>query len=171
MFDKIRNHVELYGIECGDCSENNASVEFDDSLKINGEIDDSKVLILKPDNFYNTKDFAKPPKSLDCLILVNCTNKSHYDLYLIELKDVKKLKNVNPNDVVAKFESVINDFFVRFSEVFNITYGKKAFYVINPYYKKLGGLELEIITALTPLRLNGDAIPIKTRPSLTTMPC
>jgi hypothetical protein len=171
MFDKIVNHPELFSIVCGSCSENNAHVEFDDALKINGEIDDSKVLILKPDSFYNTKDFATPPKSLDCLILVNCVDKHHYDLYLIELKDVEKLQRLIPEDIVAKFESVINDFFVRFAEIFNTNYGKKAFYVINPHYKKLRGLELEIITSSTPLRLNGEAIPIRTRPSLTIMPC
>jgi hypothetical protein len=172
MFDRIRNHEILYGIECGHCSEHNANVEFDSSLKIKGELNDSKVLILKPDSFYHSSRMKNDtPPSPDCLILVNCIDKEHYNLYLIELKDVEKLKRLIPEDIVAKFATMVDDFFVKFDDLFKKHYTKIEFYVINPHYKKLRGLELDIVTPSTPLRLYGQAIPIKTRSPLTIAPC
>lgn len=171
MFDTIMRNPELFNIVCGSCSENNAHVEFDESLKENGELDDVKVLILKPDNFYNSSRMHNPPPSPDCLILINCIDKEHYDLYLVELKDVEKLKRLTPENIVAKFATMVDDFFVKFEDIFKKHYTKIEFYVINPHYKKLRGLELDIVTPSTPLRLYGQAIPIKTRSSLTIAPC
>jgi len=180
MFDKIRTHQELKKIICDSCSENNASVEFDDSLKNNFKLDDVKVLVLKPDSFYNTKNFATPPKSLDCLILVNCLDKEHYDLYLIELKDVKRSKHLKSSEIFEKFKTMIDDFFIKFDDIFNpvnVNYGKIEFYLICPYpklseeeyRKKVKGFELDINSKL--LRFYSKAIPIKRHPSLTIMPC
>lgn len=184
MFDKIVNHPELLSIVCGSCSENNASVEFDNLLKINGELDDTKVLVLKPDSFYNTKNFAVPPNSPDCLILVNCVDKAHYDLYLIELKDVAKSKGIKRDDIFDKFQEMANDFFVRFSDIFNqVQYGKIELYLISTYpkgaeqlsedeyNKKIKGSVLDIISSLKPIKLLNHAIFITPRASLTIMPC
>lgn len=184
MFDTIMRNQELINIVCGSCSENNAHVDFDNSLKRNGELDDAKVLVLKPDSFYNTRDFAKPPKSPDCLILVNCTDKEHYDLYLIELKDVKNSQGLKKEDIISKFKTMIDDFFIRFGYIFNqANYGKIEFYLISTYpkdskqlseaeyTKKIKGSVLDIIMSLKPLKLYNRAIPIKARATLTISPC
>jgi ABC-type metal ion transport system substrate-binding protein len=112
-----------------------------------------------------------PPPSPDCLILVNCIDKELHNLYLIELKDVETLRRLNPDDIVDKFKTMTDVFFVEFADVFKRNYSKAEFYVINPHYKKRRGLELDIVTPSTPLQLYGRAIPIKTSSSLTIMPC
>ena len=184
MFDTIRRNVDLYGIECGVCSENNAMVEFDDSLKLNGELDGTRVLILKPDNFYNSSRIHNPSPSPDCLILVNCIGKNHFDLYLIELRDVKDTSNLKYNIIVEKFNTMIHDFFVNFSDIFSlINYGTIKFYLISTYpkysenlseaeyRKKIKTCHLDVYASQKPLKLYNKAILIEPCAALTIMPC
>ena len=184
MFDKIVNHPELFSIVCGSCSENNASVEFDELLKINGELNDAKVLVLKPDNYYNAMKIEKRPKSPDCLILVNCIDKEHYDLYLIELKDVKDTESLKYKIIVEKFNTMINEFFVNFESIFGaIKYGTIKFYLVSTYPKNSANLSdeeyrkkiktclLDTYASQKPLKLYNKAVLIEPRASLTIMPC
>ncbi len=184
MFDKIINHPELISIMCGVCSENNASVEFSDFLKLNKEIDDSKVLILRPDVYYNAKKIEKRPKSPDCLILINCEDKKHYDLYLIELKDVSDTRDLKYETSFKKLSTMINDFFVKFADIFDeINYGGIKFYLISTYpkgsenlseeeyRKRIKGSALDVYASQKPLKLYNKAVLIEPRASLTIMPC
>lgn len=172
----------LYNIVCHDCAENDAAVDFDSSLLINGFLNHEKVLILKPDNYYNAQCIEKRPPSPDCLILINCTEKEHYDLYLIELKDVKNTRELRYEIIVEKFKTMINLFFPEFEEIFSsITYKTIAFYLVTTYPKNSGQLSdteyhrriascaLDVYGSRKPLKLFDKAIPIQPKPSPLTI--
>ncbi|MFZ2450586.1 MAG: hypothetical protein WAW36_08705 [Methylovulum miyakonense] len=183
MFDKILNEPDLFGIVCGTCSENGAAVEFDESLKLNdGELDDAKVLILKPDAFYSTSRIPKPPPAPDCLILVNCLANGEYDLYLIELKDVSDTKQLKHQVITEKFKTMTEQFFVEFAVIFSsVNYGLIKFYLVTTYpkggaflseegyRKKIKNCHLETYASLKPLPLFGKAILIEPKSSPLTI--
>jgi hypothetical protein len=185
MFDKIMHNEALYKIMCHDCSENNAAVDFDNSLLINGFLNPEKVLILKPDNYYNAQCIEKRPPSPDCLILINCIEKEHYDLYLIELKDVKNTRELKYEIIVEKFNTMINQFFPEFENIFSLAnYKIIAFYLVTTYPKNSGQLSdteyhrriassaLDAYGSRKPLKLFNKAIPIQPKPSpLTIISC
>jgi hypothetical protein len=185
MFDEIRRSIEFQGIECCDCFENNAIVDFDVFLKLNNELDENKVLILKPDYFYSSsRGIHNPPPAPDCLILVNCLDKKRYDLYLIELKDVKDTRELKYDNIVKKFHTMLNEFFVTFDAIFSaVSYGKIKFYLVTTYLKgtenlseedyrkRIKGSRLEAYVSQKPLKLYNQLAIIEPRASLTIMPC
>lgn len=184
MFDKILNEPDLFGIVCGTCSENGARVDFDDSLKRhNGELDDAKVLILKPDLFYNSSRMANPPPSPDCLILVNCLASRGYHLYLVELRDVSDTTQLKHQNIAKKFKTMTELFFVEFAAIFSsVSYGSIKFYLVTTYpkggaflseedyRKKIKNCHLETYASLKPLLLFDQAIPVEPKPSPLTIP-
>ena len=182
MFDKIINHPELFGMLCHECTENNAKVEFDNSLLINNDLDSDKILILKPDNFYHSSRMHNPPPSPDCLILINCTEKEYYDLYLIELKDVKDTKELKYKIVVEKFNTMIEQFFPKFEAIFNaFSYGAITFYLVttypkgsaqlsnDDYHSRIAGSALDAYGSRKPLKLFNKAVFIQPKPSPLTI--
>lgn len=186
MFDKILNEPDLFGIVCGVCSENGAAVEFDESLKLNdGELDDAKVLILKPDWFYSSSRMAKPPPSPDCLILVNCLANDEYNLYLVELRDVSDTKQLKHSIITEKFKTMTEQFFVDFAAIFSsVKYGIIKFYLVTTYpkggsflseqdyRKKIKNCHLDTYASAKPLQLFGKDILIKpTSSPLTIRAC
>lgn len=144
LFDAIIEDRELFSVFCGDCRENNISVGFFDSLLKNGEIDDNRVLILKPDNYYATHnktlyDHTEPPSAIDCLIIVKCTEHNYYDLYLVELRDVSTgTKDLKYPIISKKFNTVLNRFFMEFDNVFGGVQFRKVnlLLVTDPYRSK-----------------------------------
>jgi hypothetical protein len=182
MFDKIMHTQELWNIMCHDCSENNASVEFDNSLLIKGYLNDEKVLILNPDNFYHSSRMHNPPPSVDCLILINCTEQEHYDLYLIELKDVKNTRELKYEIIVEKFKTMINQFFLEFSAIFSsVNYKTIHFYLVttypkggcqlsnDDYHSRIAGSALDAYGSRKPLKLFNKAILIQPKASPLTI--
>ena len=182
MFDKIINHPELFGIRCHECTENNAAAEFDSSLLINNDLNNDRVLILKPDNYYHSSRMHNPPPSPDCLILINCTENENYNLYLIELRDVKDTAHLKYKDIVKKFETMINEFFQEFEAIFNaVSYGVIAFYLVttypkgsdqlsdNDYRTKIKNCALDAYSSQKPLKLFNKAIFIQPKPSPLTI--
>ena len=121
MFDNIRKHKILAGIECHDCCENNAAVEFCETFLLNdGYLNYEKVLLLKPDSYYHSSRIHNPPPSPDCLILLCTDQQEKRKLYLIELKDVKDTTELKYEIIVEKFQTMINKFFPEFITIFNI---------------------------------------------------
>ena len=114
--------------------QNNSSVELDTTLLLNNELDDEKILILKPDSFYHSSRMLKQPPAPDCLILIRCVESDSYTLYLIELKDTNHKGLVNYEDIVKKFETMINEFFHDFSDIFSVVnYEKIEFYLVTTF--------------------------------------
>ena len=178
MFDEIHNHPSLYGIVRGSCEENNVEVGIDPTLS------DENILILKPDEYYSSTRTHNPPPAPDCLVLVHCSNKQHYDLYLIELKNVKNTQDLKYKMIVKKFKTMIDEFFVEFEVIFDkVSYGVIKFYLITPYpkgaenlsvdeyRKKIKGCALDVYASQKPLKLYNKAILIEPKARLTIPSC
>ena len=124
MIDMINSDVKSFPIIAGSLEEEGISVQFGESLyDLHGEPDCDRVVILKPDLFYNTKDFATPPKSVDGLIVVSDDGEFHF--YIAELKS-SKLRDIRKKDIEEKFDTVFNEFLVKdFSHIFQSDYALK----------------------------------------------
>ncbi|AGA72662.1 hypothetical protein CXG50_06365 [Pseudomonas plecoglossicida] len=110
MINLITSDEKCFPITFGTLEENDIKIEFGSSLTDQtGDIDTEKVAILKPDQYYNTIDFATPPKSVDGIVLVKDSDKYH--LYIAELKSAKKIQSVKQNDVNEKFTTIFKNFF------------------------------------------------------------
>jgi len=135
MFDEIKNNNKLSKIIKNFCEDNNFEICISDDLEKN----DENLLILKIDDYYSSKNFKKPPKSIDCLILVKCKNQS-FNMFLIELRNIKKSKGFNTKEIYEKFKNTF-EFFLKdeFSDIFfKYSYSNiKCYFVSDPYgYKK-----------------------------------
>lgn len=109
MINLINNDKKCFEISSGSLEENDIKIEFGTSLTdANGDIDSSKLAILKPDLYYNTKDFAKPPKSPDGLVLVQ--DGELYHLYVAELKSARRIQSVKQTEINEKFHTIFNRF-------------------------------------------------------------
>ena len=119
MIDEILKTEELCNILRGVCEDNNIGTLICEELLIDDGIDDERVAILKVDKYYNTRDFAIPPKSIDCLIVLKHFN-SDFSLYLIELKNVKNLGgSIKASDIKSKFKTTIDQFMsIDFQDIF-----------------------------------------------------
>lgn len=130
MFDAIINNPDLFSIRREECSENGVCVEFCD--EIGGA---ENYIILKVDDYYNTSNFATPPKAVDCLIVIK---RDHgYEIVLVELKNVSSTKSIKPGEIEPKFLSTIQDFMGSdFSDIFSGDYdlvGFKTLLVADPW--------------------------------------
>lgn len=66
------------------CSENNVGVSFDPSVSA------TDYLIIKVDDYFN-RNIVPNPRGNDCLIVQRCAD-NRYKLYLIELKNIDRLR-------------------------------------------------------------------------------
>lgn len=118
MIFLIANDPECFKIASGSLEENDIKIEFGDSLTDpTGDLDMEKTAILRPDAYYNTKDFATPPKSVDGVVLVK--DFDAYHLYIVELKSAKRIQTVKQQDINDKFSTILGDFFNKdFKHIF-----------------------------------------------------
>jgi len=113
MFDVIREDDDLWGLERGECEENDIGVKFDKNLT------DDRYLILKIDAYYSSSRTHNPPPSVDCLIIVRCDIRDHYDFYLTELRGVKSPKGIRTKEIENKFATTIERFLKKdFANIF-----------------------------------------------------
>ena len=119
MFDAILNNSDLWGLSRTTCFENEIGVDFSEKLIKDLEIGlFEKIMILKIDAYYHPSKMAKPPRSIDCLIIVKCIN-TCYEFYLVELRNVVSLKGLKKAEINEKFTTTIKDFLKnRFQEIF-----------------------------------------------------
>jgi hypothetical protein len=118
MLDAIEHNPALQGITRRACAENETKVEICPALLAGNDLDDSLIKILKVDDYYNTQDFAAPPKSIDCLIIVKCESGA-FELTLVELRDVKATQGVKPRDIIEKFRTTFTRFLAQdFADIF-----------------------------------------------------
>lgn len=171
MIKRIQSDSKLKKILVDECCENDYSVNF--SEKINRNED---VAILKVDAYYNTKDFAKPPKSIDCLVVLRCKDGS-FSLYLVELRNIRRMKHLKVSQIDTKFKTTVNDFMAkRFLEIFmdeqlNIK-DIKAYFVTDPrgagkgvdqeiFDRKYKGTRLDASLARPLLRFRGRVFRVE----------
>jgi hypothetical protein len=186
MLEAITQHPSLFAI-CGRaCEENDIRIEICDELLVNGDLDDTRIKILKVDHYYNTRNFAQPPKSIDCLIVVKCQSGA-YHLTLAELRDVSATKGIKPKEILEKFTTTFTLFMQKeFPEIFDDTKYRissvQAWLVADPfnasklsdtdYKKKMSGTVLDVIQSHKPFRIGRHVVLIQPmRPNPTLYSC
>jgi hypothetical protein len=167
MFKKIEQNIKLHSILTSYCAENGVEVSLSPELDDNS---DEKLLILKADDYYSSQIMHNPPPAIDCIILVKCDSCDGYDIYLVELKDIKSPSGFNKENIKSKFQTVIDDFLQnRFKDIFiNEKYCNfNCYFVTNPYRcksltqeeysKKIRdeGLKLDYFNSIKPFRFQG----------------
>jgi hypothetical protein len=117
MISLINKDEKIFPLVAGVLEEEGISVRFGHSLHdVNGEADFEQVAIIKPDLYYNTRDFATPPKSVDGLVVVSGEGGFHF--YVAELKS-SKLRNIRKKDIEEKFNTIFDRFLCDdFSHIF-----------------------------------------------------
>lgn len=120
MIRTIYNDTKAFPILAHSLEEEGVSIEFEGSLlDSSGDLNHDKVVILKPDRFYNTRDFATPPKSVDGVIIVQENNETY--IYIAELKSSRS-KHIKRLEIQEKFDTIFQNFFtVDFSHIFEET--------------------------------------------------
>lgn len=146
MIQKIKNCKELIPYLKNVIEDEGIEVGIDEKLM------PEKLAIIKIDDYYNSMHMRFPPKSIDFVVVVDCTC-SWYALYLLELKNVNSPKKLNVKDIQEKFENTICDFMSRrFEKIFlqeqykykdvklylvSDAYGLKENYSTYAEYKKI----------------------------------
>lgn len=102
MIEILSKEAKLKEFICDSCEENFIKVDFSKT------IGKSRLLIIKVDAFYN-KHVPKPKPSPDCLIIQHCHD-NYYNIYLVELKNIKSLKSESLSHIREKFENCLSDF-------------------------------------------------------------
>ena len=122
--NKIINDATLHATLRNSIGEEGITVGIAKSLLTADDcLDNEVVAILKLDSFfaYNSRETPNPPKAIDYLVVVRCCDRS-IRLYLIELRKSEgrnRTDRISPQEIVGKFQTVANDFFPRFPEIFN----------------------------------------------------
>lgn len=180
MIDTIINNPDLFAFTREECSENGVCVKICDKLQVGEHLDAEKIVILKPDDYFNSLGYRITPPSIDCLIVIK-REANEYDMYMVELRDTKTNKLACPLKLRPKFESTIELFLQdNFSNIFEnpefIIKKIKAYFVTDPfngdgltdeqYRKKVEGTVLDNIALCKPLKFRGKAIMLEhKRPS------
>ena len=175
MFRKIQTNPKLMAIISSYCDENGIEVCLSKKLDENS---DDKLIILKPDEYYSTKNMPKPPPSVDCIILVKCDSEECYNIYLIELKNIKSQRGFSNKNIVQKFKTVIEKFLnSEFGDIFlkEKYCNFNCYFVANPYgcknmsdaeySKKIHdeSLKLDYFNSIKPFKFQGRYILIESK--------
>ena len=185
MFDEIYNDPLLFNLIRELCDENDICVEVSD------QISNDDYLVLKIDQYYSSRNMHNPPPSVDCLIIVKCDENECFDIYLVELKNIKSTKGFEVKNIKEKFQTTIDDFMSeRFSHIFlnedyciNIL---RMYFVSdacrikknNPnitedqYRKKILNTKLDMLQSIKPVRFRNRIAHINPiLPNPLVMPC
>ncbi len=156
------------------CSENNVGVSFDPSVSA------TDYLIIKVDDYFN-RNIVPNPRGNDCLIVQRCSD-NRYKLYLIELKNIERLRGgeefkhirdkfQNCFDILMsdRFRSLFYDENYAFSSI-------KLYFVTNlveeKKERKIKNAKLDALLALPPCRFGGRFYGISlSEPFPMIMPC
>ncbi|MEN5223928.1 hypothetical protein ABE561_03980 [Pseudomonas asiatica] len=117
MINHINQDPLAFGISAGSLEEEGIKVSFGETLTgADGDIDYERIAVLKPDAFYNTQNFATPPKSPDGVVIVK--NNEDIFMYIAELKS-SPLKYIRKSDIAEKFDTMFSRFLTEdFKHIF-----------------------------------------------------
>lgn len=161
MLDRIKKHPELSKLIGTDCCENGVCVT------ISPDVDANAVIILKVDQFYNSLNIEKRPKSIDCLIIRKCKD-AGFGLTLVELKDISSIAHYGVGDISEKFNTTLFDFIERrFREELSRDFKEIKLYFVSKIevHKRDLGLKME---ALMNLRINFQGKRLMISPMMPT---
>lgn len=103
----IKDELKPFFVD--EIKENNAEVIIDASYYQEGKLNNNCILNISIDSFYASLKLAETPCSIDNLVLLK-RDDNRFSLYLIELKDVQKMKRLDPRKINEKFKTTIFDF-------------------------------------------------------------
>lgn len=176
LIDWLRNDPTISQYICNTCSENGME------LIIDGRINPLNLLIIKVDAFYNA-EVKHPDCSPDCLVIQKCNN--HFDVYIVELKNVKDKCGIVLTNIIEKFITCLDDFMShRFGNYFHHEEVEinvlKLFLISDPYnFKsnperqlKMKGHRLDLLMATRIPRFFNKHLYIEPRlPNPTVLLC
>ncbi|MBW1614958.1 MAG: hypothetical protein JRJ49_00175 [Deltaproteobacteria bacterium] len=176
MIDKINEDQERFWFKSLLCKENGISAEIDDKIQ------DEDYIVLKIDKYYASLKMAETPPSPDCLIIVKCKKNNLYDLYLVELKNIKSPAGFKVNNIKAKFKTAVKDFMCeRFKDILlNKSYSINKFKIYfvtdacrikkyhpditeEDYLKRIETTKLKRVQNLKPLKFRNKSAAIDSR--------
>lgn len=159
---RIRENADLAPFIVTRCFEHGVGVELHES------IDPNDVVIIKVDDYYNSVVKGALDPSPDCIIVQKCRRTNVIRVTIVELKDYKYSSSVKLKDVLAKFNTAMNDFMnVRFRDLFKPV-DEYALYLVtssNHYRKRDIGVKYEALLNF-PIRRNGRKYLIRPEYSL-----
>lgn len=122
MIEAILYNKDLTTLLANEIEENGVGVKLDaDFYDDNGQLDSAIILNMKVDSYYNSLRLAATPPSIDNLVVIK-RSKNRFSVYLIELKNVNKLRRLDYTNIKNKFETTLNDFMKnRFKNEFEIS--------------------------------------------------
>lgn len=125
------------------CEDEGICVQIEDKMLI------ENYLIIKPDDYYNSLNVERRPKSPDCLIIQKCQDNVNYSLTIAELKGGKAQNNpFAVEEIIEKFETCLKDFMgKRFKIYFNRYFKRIDIYLVSnkEIYKQDAGLKIKIL--------------------------
>lgn len=159
MIDKIKNTEALKPFITHECEENKISVNMTDDIPQNN------YLVIKVDKYYNSQRLSDTPPSVDCLVLLKCTD-NRYVLYLVELKRFKKARGLKKDSIQGKFKTTIDDFMsTTFKDIFHserFPIKDIHLYLVTNRYKKphRGTTRLDLLLDIKPFEFRGKLYQI-----------
>jgi len=103
LIKKLQEDQSLNDFICPHCEDEGIIV------KHTNEVDIEKILVIKVDDYYNSLHLKTPPPSIDCLIIQYC-KETQYKVYLVELKNIKRITSINKKNIEDKFDTTLFDF-------------------------------------------------------------
>jgi hypothetical protein len=127
LLDLIRAEPTLQDFLRDVCSENDVGVSIDPSVFL------QDYVIIKVDDYFRSS-IEPTPKGIDCLVVQKCVD-NRYKLYLIELKNIQKIKSGEDFSKSLK-EKIQNTFDVLMSDHFKNLFlnSDYQFISIEPFF-------------------------------------
>lgn len=110
MIASIYEDEILSNFISNEIKENGSCVDISDEYYSGGMLIESLIANIKVDDFYNSLRTNPTPPSVDNLVVVKGRGENRFDLYIIELKDVKKMASLDTANLVSKFRTTFHDF-------------------------------------------------------------
>lgn len=111
----------------------------DEGIEVGVEptLSEDEYVAIKVDDYYNGLHVVAPPKSVDFIVVVDCSCDA-FVLYIFEIKNVKSSAYLRIRDIQDKFETTINDFMQeKYNHIFcndKFKYKDLKLYLVSDVY-------------------------------------
>lgn len=179
MIESIYKKTELKPHLSNHVKENGSEVTIDASFYEGDELISDLIVNVKVDSYYNSLNKNPTPPSVDNLVVTKNRGDNRFDVYIIELKDVRKMASLDTSQIQAKFKTTFTDFMSdKFKDIFlceeKIVCNLNAWIVCNrfrgalsdqideeKYRKKIKDTAMERLLLTKPFRFRNKAIQLE----------